>query len=176
MKKVYLIPVLGIFGLFALFVYLNRNLKSDKLVQKEFTPKELWNIEFQKKKEKRKKGYSKADKPNMFTKYFRDITTRIGEEESAYKMNYKIRELNKSIQNLKSLKNKKATLNWVQRGPANVGGRTRAVIIDPDDATHQTWFASAATGGIWKTTDGGTNWTHLSEIFSNLGSIIILFI
>ncbi|MBN2757095.1 MAG: T9SS type A sorting domain-containing protein [Bacteroidales bacterium] len=168
MRKIYLTLFVIVIGLISVFIF--KNINTDKnLSNKEFTPREIWQQEFNKKKEKRKKGYSKADKPDMFTQYFKGITTEIGSNVSGYKMNYKTIELNKALQNLKSKKGLKAApLPWIQRGPANVGGRTRAIIIDPDDATHQTWFASAATGGIWKTTDGGNTWSHLSESFSNL--------
>ncbi|MCK5686292.1 T9SS type A sorting domain-containing protein, partial [bacterium] len=104
----------------------------------------------------------------MFTQYFSDITTKIGKIESGYKMNYQTIELNKALKNASSINKEKASLPWVQRGPANIGGRTRAVIVDSDDATHNTWFAGAATGGIWKTVDGGSNWTNLSDDFTNL--------
>jgi len=109
-----------------------------------------------------------ADHPEMFTQYFKDITTEIGKEKPAYKMNYKVIERKKALERLKTLKLKLTSLSWVSRGPANVGGRTRAIIVDPDDTTHKTWFASAATGGIWKTTDGGNTWTNLSDDLSNL--------
>ncbi|MCF6183159.1 MAG: hypothetical protein L3J56_00795, partial [Bacteroidales bacterium] len=109
-----------------------------------------------------------ADKPDMFTQYFKNITTRIGEKESHYKINYKTIELKKALKRYKSLKLNKVSLPWVQRGPANIGGRTRAVVVDPDDTNHNTWYAGAASGGIWKTTDAGSNWTNLSDDFTNL--------
>ncbi len=111
---------------------------------------------------------NKLDKPEMFTKYMKDITTRIGSTESEYKMNYQITELNKAVQKLKSSFAKNTEIDWVLRGPANIGGRTRCIVVDPDDVSLNTWFASAASGGVWKTTDGGANWTNLSGLFSNL--------
>lgn len=134
----------------------------------ELTPEEMWDAEYLKKKEKRKAGYNKADKPDMFTQYFKDITTRIGEQKSGYKMNYKTVELEKArLSAKKSLKHAE-TLNWIQRGPSNVGGRSRALIVDPDDNTHNTWFAGAVSGGMWKTTDGGATWQLLSDDILNI--------
>ena len=46
--------------------------------------------------------------------------------------------------------------NWTERGPGNVSGRTRGIIIDPDDATNDTWFVGSVGGGVWKTTEPGT--------------------
>ncbi len=137
----------------------------------ELTPKEMWDAEYLKKKEKRKAGYNKADKPDMFTQYFRDITKRIGEQKPGYKMNYKVVELEKARLNSKKSLKHTEILNWIQRGPANVGGRTRALIVDPDDNTHNTWFAGAVSGGMWKTTDGGATWQLLSDDILNISSM-----
>ncbi len=113
------------------------------------------------------KPEEEADHPEMFTKYMHDITTRIGEEKSAYTMNYRMEEFQKASQSLKK-KNAVNTLNWVSRGPANVGGRTRAIIVDPDDSTYRTWFAAGVTGGIWKTIDDGANYVNLTPDLPNL--------
>jgi len=48
--------------------------------------------------------------------------------------------------------------SWISMGPTNIGGRTRAILIDNNDPTHQTVFAGGITGGIWKSTDGGGHW------------------
>jgi hypothetical protein len=42
--------------------------------------------------------------------------------------------------------------SWVERGPTNVGGRTRAIMFDPNDTTHETVFAGGVSGGLWKNT------------------------
>jgi hypothetical protein len=42
---------------------------------------------------------------------------------------------------------------WINRGPNNVGGRTRALMFDPNDATDNTVFAGSVSGGLWKNTD-----------------------
>jgi hypothetical protein len=42
---------------------------------------------------------------------------------------------------------------WVERGPDNVGGRTRVVLFDPNDATQETVFAGGVSGGLWKNTN-----------------------
>jgi len=113
----------------------------------------------------------KTDKPDEFTKYFQAITTPFGKEGNSYPMGYKAKELKSAKGRKKNLKeNSKFTTVWTERGPANVGGRTRGLIIDPDDATHNTWFAGAATGGIWKTIDGGQTWTCLTDDQPNLSA------
>ncbi|MFY0602307.1 MAG: T9SS type A sorting domain-containing protein [Flavobacteriaceae bacterium] len=42
---------------------------------------------------------------------------------------------------------------WTERGPDNVGGRTRAVIFDPNDVRQETVYAGGVSGGLWKNTD-----------------------
>ena len=42
--------------------------------------------------------------------------------------------------------------DWVSRGPDNVGGRTRAIMFDPNDLTNETVFAGGVSGGLWKNT------------------------
>lgn len=38
---------------------------------------------------------------------------------------------------------------WVERGPNNVPGRTRAMLYDPNDPNHKRVFAGGVTGGLW---------------------------
>ncbi|MCP4410594.1 MAG: hypothetical protein GY807_23205 [Gammaproteobacteria bacterium] len=55
---------------------------------------------------------------------------------------------------------------WQALGPGNVGGRTRALLIDPGNA--DIIYAAGVAGGVWKTTNGGTSWTALSDLIANL--------
>ncbi|MBC8047399.1 MAG: T9SS type A sorting domain-containing protein [Fimbriimonadaceae bacterium] len=44
-------------------------------------------------------------------------------------------------------------INWIERGPKNVGGRTRALMIDPNILSGKKVWAGSVSGGLWKTTD-----------------------
>lgn len=57
-------------------------------------------------------------------------------------------------------------LAWQALGPGNFGGRTRAFIIHPSEP--QTMWAGAASGGVWKTVNGGAAWVPLGDQLSNL--------
>ena len=60
---------------------------------------------------------------------------------------------------------------WVERGPNNVGGRTRAILFDPNDATARRVFAGSASGGLWVTNDitaANTAWTRVAGVPGNL--------
>ena len=43
--------------------------------------------------------------------------------------------------------------NWTERGPDNQGGRTRAIMFDPNDVTGKRVFAGGVSGGLWLNTD-----------------------
>ena len=56
--------------------------------------------------------------------------------------------------------------NWEWLGPGNIGGRLRAILIHPTNP-NIIWVGSAS-GGIWKTIDGGASWSPLSDFIANL--------
>ncbi|MGB1294030.1 MAG: WD40/YVTN/BNR-like repeat-containing protein [Flavobacteriales bacterium] len=62
-------------------------------------------------------------------------------------------------------------VDFEHRGPYNVGGRTRAFAVDVND--DQTLIAGGISGGIWKSTNGGTSWTKKTES-SVFGSVTCL--
>lgn len=110
----------------------------------------------------RKKQANKRAHIRDLQKYMDGIHIAFGQEKSQAPANYLMAEYTK----VKSATGKfKAAgdVEWIHRGPSNVGGRTRGLIVDPDDASHKTWFAGSATGGVWKTTDAGRNWICLTD-------------
>ncbi len=56
--------------------------------------------------------------------------------------------------------------NWIERGPNNVGGRTRSLLIDPDNSVHM--WAGAVSGGIWFSENGGNAWAPVDDWMNNL--------
>jgi hypothetical protein len=66
-------------------------------------------------------------------------------------------------------------VNWTALGPGPIGsgagadsGRLAALAAHPTDPN--TIYVAAAGGGVWKTTNGGTNWTPLTD---NQGSLFM---
>jgi Bacterial Ig-like domain len=55
---------------------------------------------------------------------------------------------------------------WVGLGPGNIGGRVRAILIDPSN-TNSIWLGSVS-GGIWHSTDGGASWGAVNDFMGNL--------
>jgi hypothetical protein len=48
-------------------------------------------------------------------------------------------------------------------GNDKVQGRVAALLADPRDETGNTVFMGSAGGGVWRTTDGGENWTSVGD-------------
>ena len=55
---------------------------------------------------------------------------------------------------------------WTFLGPGNIGGRTRALLIDPNNP--DVMYAAAVSGGVWKTTDAGARWSPVADLLVNL--------
>jgi len=55
---------------------------------------------------------------------------------------------------------------WDALGPGNIGGRTRTLVIHPDDP--EIMYTGGVSGGVWKTTDGGRSWRPLADLIANI--------
>src|SRR5205085_2277462 len=61
-----------------------------------------------------------------------------------------------------------ADYSWQWRGPYNIGGRTLALAADI--AGEDTLLAGGVSGGLWRSTNGGTSWTRTTTL-SQLPSV-----
>ena len=55
-----------------------------------------------------------------------------------------------------------ATVDWYNRGPRNVGGRTRALAVD--SRNEDIILAGGVSGGMWRSTDQGVNWVKVTDV------------
>ncbi len=68
-------------------------------------------------------------------------------------------------------KNKFVNARFRERGPNNIGGRTRTILIDENDPSRKTIFAGGVTGGLWRTNDitaANPNWQIVDDYLDNL--------
>ncbi len=74
-------------------------------------------------------------------------------------------EARKQIDNSANHKSAKsiANVDWIEMGPDNIGGRTRAVIFDNRDANANTLYAGSVSGGIFKSTNLGSSWSPVDQ-------------
>ncbi len=67
---------------------------------------------------------------------------------------------------------------WVERGPSNVSGRTRAIAYDPNDVTGKKVWAGGVTGGLWYNNDitsSASPWIAVNDFWDNIAITAIAF-
>ncbi|MEP7336415.1 MAG: hypothetical protein ABI977_01505, partial [Acidobacteriota bacterium] len=62
---------------------------------------------------------------------------------------------------------------WTPLGPGNIGGRTRAILINPQDTN--VMYAAGVSGGVWKSTNAGQSWTPISDLIANITVSTMVF-
>lgn len=77
------------------------------------------------------------------------------------------------IEKINLQKTGKTAITWLSVGPHNVGGRVRAIAIS--NSNPEIVYASSVSGGIFKSTNGGSAWFPVSDYAANLAisSIVI---
>jgi len=136
----------------------------EKVVQ--LPVKKITNKSWDKKTKKQKELHFEG--PHNFFEFHHQIRTRTGEVGPSYPTNYKQAALQKALIEREAMGITQSSLDWQERGPGNVGGRTRSILVDKRDTTYLTWLVGAAGGGIWKTTDGGTHFELKTEEVPNM--------
>ncbi len=61
--------------------------------------------------------------------------------------------------NKNNVGNRAVNMSWEEKGPDNIGGRTRAILIDVEDQNHI--YAGSVSGGLFQSFDGGNNWSKV---------------
>jgi hypothetical protein len=70
------------------------------------------------------------------------------------------------------------SLIWEERGPYDVGGRTRAIMYDPNDLTLEKVWAGGVTGGLWFNTNisnANNAWVPVDEFWKTLSISAITY-
>lgn len=70
-----------------------------------------------------------------------------------------------------------ATNEWIDRGPNNLGGRTRGIMFDPNDSENKRVFAGGVSGGLWVNediTNANSSWTLVPGIGANISVTVII--
>ncbi|MEM6829301.1 MAG: hypothetical protein AAF551_02215, partial [Bacteroidota bacterium] len=65
---------------------------------------------------------------------------------------------------------------WEEQGPNNIGGRTRAILWDPNDPTNRAVFAAGVAGGIWHNSnvlDPNSSWVAINDFLGNLAVVTL---
>lgn len=111
--------------------------------------------------------------PRFRGEYFK--FKRNGKNRAEIKSKYS-QSIKKELRQLeKSRKSKllQQQYTWEQLGPGNIGGRIRSIAVHPNN--EDIVFIAAASGGIWKSTNGGDSWQAIFDDREtlNFGAIAI---
>lgn len=180
MKKIYLFP-------FLLLLFIS-NVYSQTLNEKRATlESHIKNIENNASKLKSDgqvppKEYNIRDLKNTI-----DPVTGENKFQSLVKLNNEIKSgkyapkqnisflgniISNSNQRINSINN----TQWFERGPYSVGGRTRAILFDPNDANGKRVFAGGVSGGLWVNNDitnASSEWSPINDFWANLSVVCI---
>ena len=131
--------------------YLNRNTEEIALLKKQDRPDEAWELNFLLTMDPK----TKQPEPSRLLKTYSELKVRSNERIAAPGQDIS---------------------PWVERGPNNVGGRTRAIAFDP--STENKVWAGGVSGGLWfnnNITDGESSWQAVDDFWDNLAITCIAF-
>jgi uncharacterized protein (TIGR03437 family) len=136
--------------------------------------------------EKKHEG-KRADEPDKALQYYLQKRLPVGEQvlpiERYFEAQEQMRQMpvhatvdNRLVAREALRRNTPAQQNlgtWTWLGPGNIGGRTRALLINPQDPN--VMYAAGVAGGIWKSTDAGQAWTPMADLIPNIAVISLAF-
>ena len=126
------------------------------------------------------KGFSRLEKIKKGLppkKYYEEMEYLTMNPALGYPEPHKVRDLHEQLQKQRQSRSYiKAPGDseqhpWVSRGPNNVGGRTRVLLFDPNDASGNRVFAGAISGGLWvnnNITRESSPWEQVEGLPANL--------
>lgn len=104
-------------------------------------------LEYFERQEKNTLGKTPAEKNFMDYLMLRDPATNLVPFERLAKAEKQAKESRKLYPRSST------TLTWEDMGPTTIGGRTRAIMMDPNDATGKGMWLGSVSGGLWYTND-----------------------
>ncbi len=103
---------------------------------------------------KKEKALNKNRELEWFNNLRRNVNT--GEQEVGDLLKARTAYESKLQANNNNTRQNILDLNWEEMGPDNVGGRTRAILIDNENSNKM--FALSVTGGLFVSNDAGASW------------------
>ncbi len=79
-----------------------------------------------------------------------------------------VMRVRQQVAQLAAEKSRSFNIQWENVGPNNVGGRTRAILVDKDNS--KIIYAGSVSGGLFKSINGGLSWHQVNggALFSNI--------
>ena len=147
-KKIYLIiPAIIIGVLFFNFESFSTHIK--RSIHKENLENSPFKNTYSLSKQERKKIELP---PNKYSEKMWELSMNPIEgkpnPEKLFELQYKLRENRFNPVKISTVPGESKAMEWKERGPGNVGGRTKGLMFDPNDSTGETVFAGGVSGGL----------------------------
>ncbi len=163
MKKKILFLILALVAIGFVYKYSTQESEVEKLHKKhaEFLKSHKYNKTLSLSKKERK---AQGLPPNAYfeQEYLNEINPNTGRThpENYIQLQQELKEQRLS----QRVPGDASNNTWTERGPNNIGGRTRMIMFDPNDATHKRVFAGGVSGGLWVNndiTDANSSWIRV---------------
>jgi photosystem II stability/assembly factor-like uncharacterized protein len=119
------------------------------------------------------KKIAKQDRPDLAMEldFLKTVDPKLKyvPRERLFKIYPEVLKRTQSTQNI--AKSAIGGVSWAERGPDNIGGRTRALMFDPNDANRRKVWAGGVSGGLWFNNDitsANSAWQGVDDFWSNL--------
>ena len=170
MKFTYKKSILFIFSVFALTLFIKRDYIAVEY-KKNAHKKHLENSPFKeslKLSKKERKAYGLP--PNKYHEQMWELSIDpiVGRPmiEKLYKLQEELIRNRMGSERKTLVPGESAEMAWKERGPNNVGGRTKGIMFDPNDATDETVIAGGVSGGLFKNTNisnPDSKWVNITQ-------------
>ncbi len=174
MKNIYIFTVILIVA--TIFIFSNYFQNSSRNKYEAFINRTAQ--QYLRQKKAIEKNNEEADDPDgaALQEFFKTVDPQLGyvpveRLKTAYK---KTVEAETARQNNRDYE---PVIEWESTG-ANMGGRTRAVMFDPNDPTHKKVWAGGVTGGLWYNDDitsATSEWVPVGDFWSNIAISCITY-
>ena len=116
----------------------------------------------------------KPEHPHLatFQNFFMSLDPVLG-----YVPSERLHEAFKETRNIQRQNSDSRSINW-ESIPSNMGGRTRAIMFDPNDPSNNKVWAAGVTGGLWYNNDISninSRWVAVNDFWDNLSVSQIIY-
>ncbi len=181
MRKTYFLGILALLSIAVIgSVILMKDGKQGRIEKKEAFREYIANHPYTKRDHmtpEELKTIPKADRPDLAQEqnFLMTVDPALG-----YVPSERLKEAYKRAEETRNMRGAVANVTWNERGPNNIGGRTRALMFDPNDAAngYKKVWAGGVSGGLWYNsdiTDANSEWTKVSDTWDNLAITTIAY-
>ena len=109
--------------------------------------------------------------------YLRTLDPSTGKPEPT-RLNAIYKQVNQKLAKASAVPGSSSNTTWVERGPDNVAGRTRALMFDPNASSGNKVWAGGVTGGLWfnnDITNSNSSWVKVNDFWDNISISAIAY-